>query len=205
MAQINPTRMNLINLRKKVVIASKGHDILKRKRNVLVSEFMKTLKQSRAGRTYLNEILQGAYKTSMIASAYVGDLELQETAYHIKEAEPVSVTVKNVMGVKVPEIRKGQIARSPVPLSASVAADDMNESFSTALAAMIDVAEAEQGIRRMVLEIEKTKRRVNALENVTIPRLKRDAKYISTRLEEMDRDMFSALKHVKKKLEVTQE
>lgn len=204
MAQANPTRMNLINLRTKIAIAGKGYDVLKKKRDVLVAEFMKTLKSTRQGREYLNSVLQGAYKTSMIASAYVGDLELQETAYHVKEAQPVSVTVKNVMGVKVPEIGRSKATSSATPLSASVAAADMNESFTKALNAMVDVAETEQGIRRLVLEIEKTKRRVNALENVTIPKIKKDAKYVSTRLEEMERDMFSALKHVKKKIEAQQ-
>ena len=85
-------------------------------------------------------------------------------------------------------------------MSASIAAEDINESFSKALAAIVDVAEREQGLRRIVLEIEKTKRRVNALEYVVIPNMRSNAKYITMRLGEMDRDMFSALKHVKKKL-----
>ena len=161
---------------------------------------MQLLKQSRESRTFLNSLLQDAYKTTMIASAYVGNFELKELTYYVKEAEPISISVKNIMGVKIPVIGKGPSTKSQLPMSASIAAEDINESFSKALAAIVDVAEREQGLRRIVLEIEKTKRRVNALEYVVIPNMRSNAKYITMRLGEMDRDMFSALKHVKKKL-----
>lgn len=200
MPRISPTRMNLISLRRRVVTVRKGHDILNMKRTVLVVEFMKLLKQSRESRAYLSTLLQDAYKTTVIASTYVGNFELEELSYYVKEAEPISITVKNIMGVKIPEIGRGPKIRSQLPITASLAADDINESFGDALAAMVDVAEREQGLVRLVLEIEKTKRRVNALKYVVIPNMRRDASYISMRLGEMDRDMFSALKHVKKKL-----
>ncbi|MDE1767878.1 MAG: V-type ATP synthase subunit D, partial [Candidatus Micrarchaeota archaeon] len=72
MPDINPTRMNLIQLRRRIVVARKGYDILKRKREVLVIEFMKMLKQSKESRALLNELIQQSYKTVTIASTYVG-------------------------------------------------------------------------------------------------------------------------------------
>lgn len=199
---INPTRINLIITKRKTTIAGRGHEILKRKREVLVIEFMKLIRESRKDRSYLYSILQPAYRTVTIASTYVGTFELEEVAMHMKEIKPIGLTVKNVMGVKVPFIimGSGQESSTYRLLSTSVAVDDIRDSFTEVVNTMIAVAQREQGLRRLVLEIEKTKRRVNALEYVVIPGLKHTSKYIAMRLDEMDRDMFSALKHVKKRI-----
>ncbi len=203
MARQNPTRINLINTKKRMVIARKGHSILKKKREVLVLEFLKLLKQSKNDRAYLLSIMDRAYKTVAIASTYVGNFELEETALHVSEAPRIGVSVKNIMGVKIPEIYRGNESGRSFDyemLSKSIAVDDIQNSFSKVISTVIDVAQREQGLRRIVLEVEKTKRRVNALDYVVIPNMKSEAKYIAMRLDEIDRDMFSALKHVKKKI-----
>ncbi len=203
MARQNPTRINLINTKKRMVIARKGHSILKKKREVLVLEFLKLLKQSKNDRAYLLSIMDRAYKTVTIASTYVGNFELEETALHVSEAPRIGVSVKNIMGVKIPEIYRGNESGRSFDyemLSKSIAVDDIQNSFSKVISTVIDVAQREQGLRRIVLEVEKTKRRVNALDYVVIPNMKSEAKYIAMRLDEIDRDMFSALKHVKKKI-----
>lgn len=200
MATVNPTRMNLINTKRSIGVASKGHDILKRKREVLVMEFLKLLGSSKNDRTLLQQILQQAYKTVMMGSTYIGNFELEEMALHTEEASPIRISIKNVMGVNIPEISKGEVKAAEFHYSSSLAVDDITDSFSRVRDMVIDVAQREQGLKRLVLEIDKTKRRVNALEYIVIPNMKGTAKYITMRLEEMDRDMFSALKHVKKKL-----
>ena len=203
MANINPTRLNLINLKKRIVVARKGYGILKRKREVLVIEFLKLLKQSKESRSALNDIVQQSYKTVTIASTYVGNFELEDVAMHMKEAEPVRIRIKNIMGVRIPEI-----SRTAVPsdisfsiLPSSLAIDDINGTFTRATNSIIDVAQREQGLKRLIIEIDKTKRRVNALDYRIIPGMVGQSKYIQMRLEEIDRDMFSALKHVKKRLQ----
>lgn len=200
--RITPTRMNLITTRRRAVMARRGYGILKKKREVLVLEFLKLLKSAGKDRDYMYEVLQRAYKTLGIAYAYVGNFELEEAANHVKEIEPIGVSVRNIMGVKVPEVEKGKKHAEELVgmLSTSVAVDDINSSFSEAVDSIIDAAQREQGLKRIVLEVEKTKRRVNALDYIVIPRFKAQAKYISGRLEEIDRDTFSALKHVKKRL-----
>ncbi len=203
MARQNPTRINLINTKKRMVIARKGHSILKKKREVLVLEFLKLLKQSKNDRAYLLSIMERAYRTVTIASTYVGNFELEETALHVSEAPKIGISVKNIMGVRIPEIYKGKESGRSFDyemLSKSIAVDDIQNSFSKVISTVIDVAQREQGLRRIVLEVEKTKRRVNALDYVVIPGMKAQAKYIAMRLDEIDRDMFSALKHVKKKI-----
>jgi V/A-type H+-transporting ATPase subunit D len=200
--RITPTRMNLIATKRRTAIAKKGHSILKKKREVLVLEFLKLLKNTGNDREKMYEILQKAYGILGTGYAYAGSMELEEAANYIKEYGSIGISIKNIMGVKVPEIDRGEneVAVMLSMLSASVAVDDINESFTNALESIINVAQREQGLRRIVLEIEKTKRRVNAMDYIVIPRYNAQAKYISTRLEEMNRDTFSALKHVKKKL-----
>ena len=200
--RITPTRMNLIATKRRTAIAKKGHSILKKKREVLVLEFLKLLKNTGNDRDRMYDILQKAYQILGTGYAYAGSIELEEAANYVKEYGSIGISVKNIMGVRIPEIDKGEneVAVMLNMLSASVAVDDINESFTNALESIINVAQREQGLRRIVLEIEKTKRRVNAMDYIVIPRYNSQAKYISTRLEEMNRDTFSALKHVKKKL-----
>jgi V/A-type H+-transporting ATPase subunit D len=204
--QTNPTRINLINTRKSMVIAKKGYSVLKRKREVLVIEFLRLLKDSTHDKGYVMQKLSHAYRSLALALAYTGDFELGYASEYVNEPKPIAIEMKDIMGVKVPEIEHigagGSIlSRGYSIVSTSSAVDDVNESFGEVLNALIDLAKREQGLKRLVLEIEKVKRRVNALDYILIPTLNRRAKYISMRLDEMDRDTFSALKHIKRKLQ----
>lgn len=199
---ISPTRINLITTKRRIAMARKGYNVLKRKREVLVLEFLRLLKQSSQDRTYLNKLMERAYNSVTIASAYTGDFELQGAAMHVPESEKIGVGLKGIMGVQIPEIiRPERVARIDYNLiSTSIAVDDISQSFGEALDTVISVAQRELSLRRLVIEIEKTKRRVNALDYIVIPRLRSNTKYISMRLDEMDRDTFAALKHVKKRI-----
>ena len=206
MARVNPTRINLINSKKEIKIAKKGHSLLTRKREVLVLEFMKLLKLSGVDRRMLEDQLARAYDVVAVSSAFVGDFRLSVAAANIPDSTSVIIQGKNVMGVKVPEIEMREAERKGGDSYLSMVAgnastDDIADSFADVKRALVEVVKREQGLRRLVLEIEKTKRRVNALEYVVVPRLTKQARYISIRLEEIDRDTFSALKHVKKRLE----
>lgn len=194
--------MNLINTRKSIVLATKGHDLLKRKREALVIEFFSMLKEMSSGRERLQQTLQAAYKTTVLASTFSGDFELEQASLYVDDASGVSVGIKNVMGVKIPEIEDVQKVQRPRDvLQTSTAVSDVSNAFSGVKEMIIGTAKREQSLRRLILEIDKVKRRVNALEYILLPRLHRESAYISFRLEEMERDTFSALKHVKKKLE----
>ncbi len=203
---LNPTRANLLLLRKKLETANKGRGILDRKRKALVNEFLALISEPRRRRRELVQILQKGYKATILANAYIGNFELSQMAYFMKESNPVQIEIKNVMGVKVPEIsqvRKEQQAneKTPIPFGASLAVDEINGIYTEALQALIDTAELEHGLRVVVLEIEKTKRQINTLDNVVIPKMKNEERYIQMRIDEMERDSFIALKHVKKRLQ----
>ncbi len=199
--QLNPTRINLINLRVRIAKASAGHDILKRKREVLVMEFLGLIKESRDDRQKLYATLSRAYESVMIGEAYAGNLQLEGMAMHVKEISPIAIRVKNVMGVPLPQISGGQRAGQTYSfMSMNAASEDITEGFTKVTDSVIRIAQSEQSIIRLATEIDKTKRRVNALEYSVIPGMRGQAKYISMRLEEMEREMFTALKHVKKRL-----
>ncbi|MGC8479612.1 MAG: V-type ATP synthase subunit D [Candidatus Micrarchaeia archaeon] len=201
MEKINPTRINLIKTKERTKTASKGYTILKKKREALVLEFLKLLKESGNDRDHLYNILQRAYKTVALSTAYSGNFELESSGEQVAEADAIRISIKNIMGVKIPETSKMEFEKKPdTLLSTNTSIVDVKLSFNEVLNTLLDVAQREQGLKRLVLEIEKTKRRVNALDYIVIPGLKSQAKYISMRLEEFDRDTFSALKHVKKKL-----
>jgi len=198
----SPTRMNLISIRKSEKLASKGHDLLKRKREALMLEFLEMLKKSASEREKLYQMLQAAYKTTVIASTFAGDFELERASLYVEDASGVRVGVKNVMGVKIPEIEDVQKQqKAGLPLQTSTAVSDVSDAFAGVKEMIIETAKREQSLRRLILEIDRVKRRVNALEYILLPRLHKEGAYISFRLDEMERDMFSALKHVKKKLE----
>ncbi len=205
MARINPTRMNLINLKKSAKLAGKGHALLKKKREALVIEFFKILQKSEADRGRLQEVLGAAYKTTAIASTFSGDFELEQAAAQMGDTSGVSLGIVNVMGVRIPiiEERFGH-ARQGAALQTSVAVSDVEDAFGEVKRMVVEIARREQGLRRLVIEIDKVKRRVNALENIVMPNMKKQAASISFTLNEIDRDTFSSLKHVKKRLAKSQ-
>jgi len=116
------------------------------------------------------------------------------------------VDVRNIMGVKIPSLEASQVEKSLLSRGYSVVGtsakiDEVAEAFEKATDLVFKLSQTENAIRRLILEIEKTKRRVNSLEFVLIPRLQGQVKLISFRLEEMERDSFVMLKTIKRKLE----
>jgi len=202
----NPTRMELLKAKTRVKLARKGHKLLKQKRDALVLEFFKILGKAQDLRSELNSRMQNAYGSLAVAQAYHSMQEIEEAAMAVKRAPNVHVEVRNIMGVKIPtleasEPKKLLLARGYSIVGTSAKIDEVADSFEHVLDLIFKLSETENGIRRLILEIEKTKRRVNSLEFVMIPRLEGQAKLISFRLEEMERDSFVMLKTIKRKLE----
>ncbi len=206
----NPTRMELLKAKSRVKLARKGHKLLKQKRDALVMEFFKILSKAQDLRSELNAQMKKAYTALAVAQAYHGMQEIESAALAVKRAPGVKVEVRNIMGVKIPSLEASQAEKqlmdrgySVVGTSAKI--DEVAEAFEKATDLVFKLSQTENAIRRLILEIEKTKRRVNSLEFVMIPRLEQQAKLISFRLEEMERDSFVMLKTIKRKLERAEE
>ncbi len=197
------TRLELIETRGKINLAEKGHKLLKQKQDVLILEFFKIFNKAKDLRSELNKQLGSAYKSLGVAEAYHGFYELESLALSIKKAPGVEVKGKNVMGVRIPEIKGTDVKKSTIErgysfIGSSAKIDEASSSFEQSLDMIIKLAETENALKRLLREI--TKRRVNALEYILIPSLKSKSKYISMRLDEIERDQFIALKIMKKKL-----
>jgi len=202
----NPTRMELLKAKSSIKLARKGHKLLKQKRDALVMEFFKILGRAKDLRGELNIQMARSYNSIALAQAYHGVYEVEAAALSVKRASNVNIEVRNIMGVRIPSIESVPVEKTLESRGYNIAGtnakiDDVAENFEKITDLVIKLAETENAIRRLIREIEKTKRRVNALEFVLIPKLENQAKLIQFRLEEMERDSFVMLKMIKRKLE----
>ncbi|MEG3224742.1 MAG: V-type ATP synthase subunit D [Methanobacteriales archaeon Met13] len=204
---INPTRMELLKLKDREKLAVKGHSLLKEKRNALIMEFFNILERVKGSREKVEEVLQEAYSDLTEAQIALGDLAVKKAAMAVTESVSVDIDSRSIMGVVVPVIESKTTQRNLVErgyglLDTSVKLDDAARKFEESIALIIELGEIEKTIMFLTKEIESTKRRVNSLEHIIIPRLQNSVKYIEMRLEEMERENFVRLKMIKKTMEM---
>lgn len=196
------TRMELLLIKRKIKLASKGHKLLKQKRDALISEFFTLVDGLKSTRNELEEQLSLAYKSLVLAQAVSGTQEVKRAADSSEILKPVLATTKTIMGVKVPvfDWDSGDYKPAYSMVSTSTELDIAASNFNKVLKTLVKLAEIEATVHALAEEIKKTKRKVNALERILIPRLEADVIYITMRLEEMERENFSRLKIIKKRI-----
>ncbi len=196
-----PTRMELLNIRKRKALAKKGHKLLTEKRDALVAEFLGIIKTRKVHRRELNELLSGGMDSLIRAEMESGFDELKSIAASAPPAPEVPVTGVNIMGVIVPRIESSGLPERLPPFyslhTTTSRLDSAVNGFRATLKKLLVVAEIEGTIERLALEIEKTRRRVNALEYIFIPRLENTEKYIEMQLQEREREDFFRRKRMK--------
>ncbi|MBS3100638.1 V-type ATP synthase subunit D [Candidatus Woesearchaeota archaeon] len=200
---IKPTRSELLKLKRQIRLAKSGYNLLKKKRDGLILEFFEILKKAKT----LREELVNEYKTALekinIARTLEGDLKVKSIAMAIKDIPDVKLTAKNIMGVKVPKIESSEIKKAFMERGYGVynssAVDEAAEAYERVAEKIILAAEVETSMRKLLNEIEKTKRRVNALEFVVIPNLDKVRSFIQLRLEEIERENIFRMKRIKAK------
>jgi V/A-type H+/Na+-transporting ATPase subunit D len=198
--------MELLRLKARIKLANKGLNLLKQKRAALIVEFFKINKKALDLRKQLDISMSKAYNSLAIAEMYEGKIAIESIAYMVNRMKGFQIKTKNVMGVRIPEVQGRDpnfqaIDEQYALMGLSVKVEEAIDNFQTALKIILDIAEVENSLRRILVEIDKTKRRVNSIENVLIPRLKGQAKYIAMRFDEMERETFVTLKTIKGKLE----
>ena len=197
------TRMELLRLKKKVKLATKGHKLLKEKRDALVSAFFKQIDELKAIRVEVESKLGVAFQSLVMAQATSGLGEIERAAGASSVAGSLGSESNNIMGVQVPKFTYEESSGRAQGYSlagTSLELDTAAKNFSEVLSVVIKLGEAEATVRKLAEEIKKTKRKVNALERILIPRLGVDIVYIKERLEEMERENFSRLKVIKKRI-----
>ena len=199
---IHPTRMELLEINKRSVLAKKGHKLLKEKRDALMTEFLKRVDQARDPREALATTMSKGYEDLIRTEALMSSNSVKAIASSTPELEGIDITLGNIMGVKVPEI---ELITTEAPKErygltfTSSKLDEACDDFDRAVKQILDLIKIEETIRRLGEEIKKTKRRVNSLEYIMIPRLDNTRRYIKMRLEEMERENFVRLKMIKMK------
>jgi len=201
--QIKPTRMALLQLKKRIMLAQKGHELLKKKRDSLVMQFFDLVSERKTLRQKAHEQLQDAYQALIEAQMLVGKRELENLSLAIPPMSEFDVRIYNIMGVVVPlfnlrgKIRRPYTTRGYALINTSSKIDEVVDLFQTAMRSILDLSEVEEQVRLVAEELESTKRRVNALEYVMIPKLQSTYKWIELSLEEREREDFFRLKRMK--------
>lgn len=201
--QVNPTRMELTRLKKKLVTATRGHKLLKDKRDELMRRFLELVKENKELRMKVEQKISDANKNFVLASAAMSDEVISAALLAPKQEVYLDIGEKNVMSVDIPvyDIK----TRTPDPNDiysygyafTSSELDDAVKSLADILPDMLKLAEIEKSCLMMASEIEKTRRRVNALEHVMIPDTKEKIRYITMKLDENERSTQIRLMKVK--------
>jgi V/A-type H+-transporting ATPase subunit D len=187
---VNPTRMELTRLKKQLTTASRGHKLLKDKQDELMRRFILLVKKNNVMRAEVEEELQQAMKNFSVADALLNDKYIEELLAVPKERVTLDVIEKDVMSVKVPIMNfqhEKDLADGPLEYGFLNSNDELDQSikkFTKVLPKLLELTEIEKTCQLMAKEIEKTRRRVNALEYMTIPQLEETIYFIKMKLEE---------------------
>ena len=203
---IKPTRMELLKLKKRVKLADKGYELLREKRDALISELMAVIREYKDARNKVEENLKIAFYNLLMAEVLLGSRDLEQISGITTRDIALEFATKNIMGVSIPIMKMADVVRKINErgyglLSTTAKLDDAARGFEESLLSIVKLAEVEESLRRIALEVEKTKRRVNALEYIVIPRLRATIKHIEMRMEEIERENFLRLKKIKAALE----
>ncbi len=199
--QLIPTRMELMKIKDRKKLAERGHKLLKQKRDALIIEFFKIYNRASDMRERLNGELYKAYMQMATVEIRHGPLMLNAAAEGMPEPYVIEVRERNVMGVRIPEVKKEkkETGYAYSVMTTDYSMDETVAAFQKVLTMILELAETENALKRIIKDIEKTKRRVNALEYILIPRLEGQGKLITLRLEEIERESFFVLKQLKRK------
>jgi V/A-type H+-transporting ATPase subunit D len=191
--------MELLRLKRRLVVAKRGYKLLKDKRDALIQVFVRLAKESDAVREELEENLLNCYAFFSNASSLMNKLTLEETLMFPKAKSGIEASFKNIMSVNVPQYKfkcEGKYySYSLVDTAAEL--DGALKKYHDILPLMLKVAELDKAITLLANEIEKTRRRVNALEYVIIPDLEETITFITMKLDEMARSTNSAIMRIK--------
>lgn len=206
MEQVNPTRMELIRKNAQIRLAEQGRDLLKEKMDALIQEFFQIMETVSLSRKEIETLAKAAQRSLLAAKAVDDSVALASASFASKRFISLDIKGKNIMGVPVPVIEKQSVARTICERGYSIIGvsgriDEAAEKFERELDLIIGLAETETALRRLGGEIQMTRRRVNALEQVMIPELRKQAKYIRITIEEREREDLFRLKKVKRILD----
>ncbi|MBP5166539.1 MAG: V-type ATP synthase subunit D [Oscillospiraceae bacterium] len=202
-SDIKPTRMELKKTKARLKTAVRGHKLLKDKRDELMRQFLIIVRENRALREKVEQGLDKAMRAMAEASELMSPEILEQSLLYPKQSAQVKIDLKNIMSVNIPQydfITRTDAAADIYPYGYAMTSgelDDAVDAFSDVFRDMLTLAQAEKSMQLMAAEIERTRRRVNALEYVMIPEMEQTIRYITMKLEENERGNITRLMKVK--------
>ena len=202
-SNVNPTRMELTRQKKKLMTAKKGHKLLKDKRDELMRQFLELVRENKRLREEVEAGIKEANKNFVLAGSLMSKEAVSVAFMAPKQEVTLEVSEKNIMSVDIPVFESKMRTSDPNDIYSyglaftSSDLDDAVHSLAELLPKMLELAESEKSCQLMAAEIEKTRRRVNALEHVMIPRAQDNIKYITMKLDENERSSQVRLMKVK--------
>ncbi|MDO8480489.1 MAG: V-type ATP synthase subunit D [Nanoarchaeota archaeon] len=200
---VKPTRSELMELKKRIKLAKSGYNLLKKKRDGLILDFFEILKKVKNVRGELVEDYKRALQKMSMARVIESDLKIRSLALAVANSPEVKIGRKNIMGVVVPNIGEVELRKTAMSrgygVYTSAAVDEAASEYEKVVEKIIKAAEIETSMRKLLREIEKTKRRVNALEFEVLPKLEKTKSFIQLRLEEAERENIFRMKIIKRK------
>jgi len=198
---VSPTRMELLDIRKKLALAEKGHKLLEEKRDALIEKFFEIIDKQNQLSKEIDENFKKAFSSLLQAQMILGEHRVEDASKLTEPIGEIQLETDNIMGVKIPRVNTENIKKDVKPgysfIETCSKLDDAQQQFNDVLMKLIQLAELEGDIKALTMEIEKTKRRVNVLENNLIPRLQATRKHIEMQLEEREREDFFRRKRIK--------
>ena len=200
---VNPTRMELTRLKKKLKTSQRGHKLLKDKRDELMKQFLETVREVKALRAEVEKDLMQAHGAFTLASALMSSEAIEQALIYPKQSVELTMTFQNIMSVNVPIYdfqTKTQSSADIYPYGFAGTTGELDsavEALQKVFEKMLKLAQIEKSAQLMAEEIEKTRRRVNALEYVVIPNTQEAIRYITMKLDENDRATTTRLMKVK--------
>ena len=207
MEEVRPTRSELLERKQQITLAEQGMDLLKQKRDALLIEFMSVMDETLRLSSDLQRTTNEAQYSLALAKAVDGVVSVRSAAFATRGEITIDMTGTKIMGISVPVVTKGEspvrtsFTRGYAITSVSSRIDESADKFERILDVIIEYADIETRLKRLGEEIQKTNRRVNALEQITVPSLREQVTYIRQALDERAREDLFRLKKVKKKIE----
>lgn len=198
-ATLFPTKGNLMLSKSRLALSKQGYELLDKKRNILVREMMQLIDQAKELQAEIGETFADAYAALQKANIVIGINTVEEISNAIDIEDQIVVNVRSIMGVEIPII--GEVDTKVTPqygfARTNVSLDEAYESFLKVKKMSLMLAEIENAIYRLAINIKRTQKRANALQNVMIPRYEVLTKSIVNALEEKEREEFTRLKMIK--------
>jgi V/A-type H+-transporting ATPase subunit D len=197
---VAPTKSNLIKAKSALQLSKKGFELLDKKRNVLIKEMMGLVSKSKDIQEQIYNTIEKAYESLQVVNLIMGVKDVEDISYSVPQDESFELLLKSVMGVDIPTIKYKRTEIQPTYgfYYTNSALDMARLNFNEVKYKIYELAEIENSIFKLAKEIQKTKKRTNALQHIQIPKYSQQVKYIQEVLEEKEREDFFRLKKLKK-------